>query len=918
MRLPVRLALVVLTFWAGEPALAGGAAPAARLPTGTTFTAGPKVARHGNGLKIAFTVSDPADVEVAILDASGKVVRHLAAGVLGGEHPPPAPLVPGLAQTLLWDGNDDLKTPATGGPFRVRVRAGLGARFDRFLGGDDPYWFGQIDSMATDGQGRLYLIGFRGFLGLDCMSLRVFDPQGRYLRTLMPFPADLPPDAMKDIARWSEPRHAFIPRNQRTINPAMYPGVSGRGGSALRLVAASARDGVLLTNGHTLFRLDARGAVAGATFAERDLWPEDGQIKNSGRGPVYLAASPDGKAMYLAGPFSSKTRYGHKFDPRFPPGRIYRMPLDGPGTMEEFVTIEVAHDEGQGGAWYKELGLIRPGYYDYRPRGPVHGIAVDADGRLYAADREHHRVVVFNEAGKEVGQVSVACPDQIALHPKTGALYVLAKARVKPREYQVKVLKFKTVCRGAGPAASCDLRSRDEAVHMALQVSGDRTVVWVAGAPDGLTALADTGEAFEPVRTEFAPRPDTLRAWTRLAVDYDRDEVYCNDGAVDTRRYSGSGGTGVRLTKDGRPLHVADLAVGYDGLLYARVYAHPQHRPGGGFSGPLWRMDRDLDPAPYEQTGTHVLSGHIYGRYGHGYADRGIGVAPDGAVYTCWLYKWADYWVTGFGPDGRPMKGKYLAGKGRPDLYEKGTPKALNSAIIGPMPAGNGGLRVGLDGHIYIGLWAWPKDVPVPEAFAADPAYVCGTGSVFKFTPQGGFLASDRWSSVETVERTPGAAGIEVRSGAREARIRDKPPRYNTYSGFLQGAVAAYPGLAPFSHASYAGNTCCVCRAPRFDLDRYGRLYIPNAFTNSVRVVDNAGNLVLEFGRYGNFDSGYVNANLPQGRAGEPTVAVPRIPLAWPAAAGVSENHVYVCDSYNLRAVRVALTWDAETVCGVE
>lgn len=133
--------------------------------------------------------------------------------------------------------------------------------------------------------------------------------------------------------------------------------------------------------------------------------------------------------------------------------------------------------------------------------------------------------------------------------------------------------------------------------------------------------------------------------------------------------------------------------------------------------------------------------------------------------------------------------------------------------------------------------------------------------------------------------------------------------------GFVQGAVAAYPGLGPFSHASYASNTCCVCRSPRFDLDRHGRLYIPNALANSVRIVDNAGNLICRFGKYGNFDSQYVNANAPAGERGKPAVAVPEVPLAWPVAVGVSEDHVYVCDSYNLRAVRVELTHAAERTC---
>ena len=49
----------------------------------------PKVTRDGESVRISFSVNAATDVEVAILHGDGKVVRHLAAGVLGGKNPPP-------------------------------------------------------------------------------------------------------------------------------------------------------------------------------------------------------------------------------------------------------------------------------------------------------------------------------------------------------------------------------------------------------------------------------------------------------------------------------------------------------------------------------------------------------------------------------------------------------------------------------------------------------------------------------------------------------------------------------------------------------------------------------------------------------------------------------------------------------------
>jgi hypothetical protein len=49
------------------------------------FATKPSTVTAGGKVKITFAVSAKTDVEVAILDSKGKVVRHLAAGVIGAE-----------------------------------------------------------------------------------------------------------------------------------------------------------------------------------------------------------------------------------------------------------------------------------------------------------------------------------------------------------------------------------------------------------------------------------------------------------------------------------------------------------------------------------------------------------------------------------------------------------------------------------------------------------------------------------------------------------------------------------------------------------------------------------------------------------------------------------------------------------------
>ncbi len=173
----------------------------------------------GKGVKIAFEVSTPTDVEVAVLGADGKVVRHLAAGVLGGKNPPPEPLKAGFAQEILWDGKDDFGKPAAGGPFKgVVACCGMGIKLGRFIGGD-PYFLGGSDGLVVGDDGNLYTLGAgTKTLGDEAAAtLRVFNPEGKYLKTLLPFPADLPPGTMKDVARWDDAAKTWRPRNENDM-----------------------------------------------------------------------------------------------------------------------------------------------------------------------------------------------------------------------------------------------------------------------------------------------------------------------------------------------------------------------------------------------------------------------------------------------------------------------------------------------------------------------------------------------------------------------------------------------------------------------------------------------------------------------------------------------------------------------------
>ncbi|MBL8028093.1 MAG: hypothetical protein JNL74_16850, partial [Fibrobacteres bacterium] len=109
---------------------------AALLPAAVTFVSSPKLTTDGtNKLFAEFAVSESTDVEVSIIDLrDSAIIRHLAAGRLGGNAP--APLAKGtLTQKIEWDGKDDFGF-AVSAPeqMKVRVRAGMGVAFKQYAG----------------------------------------------------------------------------------------------------------------------------------------------------------------------------------------------------------------------------------------------------------------------------------------------------------------------------------------------------------------------------------------------------------------------------------------------------------------------------------------------------------------------------------------------------------------------------------------------------------------------------------------------------------------------------------------------------------------------------------------------------------------------------------------------------------------
>lgn len=804
------------------------------------FATKPMATAAGDQVVIRFAVSAPTDTEVSVLDAKGGVVRHLAAGVLGGRKAPPAPLEPGLSQTLVWDRKDDVGRPAEGGPFQARVRIGTRPTFGAALG--EPGALGsKVYGLATDEKGQLYAATGGGYGG-NIFTIKVFGRDGAYLRTIFPYPANLALGDASGFGKQSLRDGRLSPPQFNALLPWIYRGALGG------LIGSRVHKGVLwLTNG--------RGEICRIRAADGACisWGGTENPAPPAQGPICWAASPDGRALYLAGWYYSRKNVAD--------GQIFRI---DPSTGERapFVTIEVPADN----FWAKEQN----GWYNYTNWGrknglsAIHGLAVDRGGRLYACDRVSQCIAVYDASGKRLGSTPVEWPDHVALSPRGEELYVTTRKIINGYKAVNEVRALKLSGWKDGKVVAELTLGGLNAPSMAVDATEEPTVIWLSNVTQGkttkdgkgmqtggVTRIEDRGGKLVVTGKLGAGEALMPEAAVKVWADPFTDDIVVSDGWSGLSRYDGLTGQ-----KKPFPLKGIDLCFGPD----RRLYVYGQE----GWHELIARFDRNFEPVPFPATGKHTTTltttgKDVYGRYGHGWSNKGIFVAPSGRIFAHNMYDWAKYFVNVWDPTGKAEK---HAGPG--------------DGLVGPTDAEGGGLRVDAAGNVYVGLHGAPAGSPA----AKDKRRT--QGSVVKFGPKGGGY----------VKLEKGEAPPEEGIAWTGSRVGD----------FVRGAVAAYPLLAP----QVAGG--CVCKEARFDLDGWGRLYIPNGLDYYVRMVDNAGNEIARFGHYGSPDS----------RGPDSAVARPTIPLGWPigvSAAQAGRRRLYVADTLNRRVIRVDLEFAAEEIC---
>jgi len=369
------------------------------------FTQKPKVTRRGDKVIITFASKGYCDATVAIEDAEGRIIRHLAGGVLGPNAPAPFKKN-SLKQTIVWDGKDDRgRYVDDKNGCAVRVSLGLKARFERTL-----YWsperratshrYAERNSPAIAAAPE----GVYVYDGGGGDHVRLFDHDGNYLRTIYPFPSH----KLKEVRglRWV----AFPPDGKRA--PFKTDLVQ-----TTLLTCGGATQKVLAARGQRLALIDRRvnwlasdGTTGGLPLSgPRVTFPVRMSTVHSFRGGTYhygprsAAFSPDGKWLYL-----TNYRWGNPWREGILPG-VARLAVGAAGAPQVFLgSMKKTGAEGAGDGSFN---------------APT-SVDCDEQGRLYISDYLNDRVQVFTSDGKHLRTIKVTRPALVRVHRRTGQIYV--------------------------------------------------------------------------------------------------------------------------------------------------------------------------------------------------------------------------------------------------------------------------------------------------------------------------------------------------------------------------------------------------------------------------------------------------------------------------------------------------------------
>jgi NHL repeat-containing protein len=906
------------------------------------FTQKPVVTRKGDRITVSFASKAYCDVTVAVEDEDGKIIRHLASGVLGKNAPAPFKK-DSHKQTLVWDGKDDRGVYVDDkDALTVRVSLGLKPQFEKTL-----YWsphkrISNIAPMMVARPEGVYV-----FEGLGVDHLRLFDHDGKYVRTIYPFPADkvgrvvaLQKQKFPQDGKELPLKLGFEQATLLSSGSSAWGGGGHAGGFGATAMAIHGNKIALAF--HKVNRLATDGTSGGLPIQGPDIsykvrYGRSKRIRVIG--PTSVAFSPDGKYLYMTGYVWKTGAHAGNASCYHVVKRMEYAKQDAPTV---FAGVEKTNDGvGKG---------------NDRFCVPT-SVATDRKGRVYVADYINQRIQVFSPAGKYLKTFKTPYPATVKVHPKTGEIWsftwpmlgpssqVMRTFGFNPRKVTPMLVKLGTFERPARKPERQPLPGVSATVSGGWEVTGGQaqkaavdfyapqTTIWMVGRKATVTTAEANwmgGGGIWSHLGGWAGRGIRLFKWKdnkwRRTFDFagtahkkvvrldppsfSRSRLYVNPATGKLfvcEEQTGAGKsfysvmridprTG-RIKEVRLPFDAEDIAFDINGLIYMRTDREVMRFNPQTWREVPWDYGEERAVVRFASSGSipstpAVSALPIPGRRPVWWHSSGMWVSPKGhlAVINNIPGKKAaknakdKYFAAGVSKAYKPFVYPGRAGNRVVMIFDKHGKLVKNDAVPGLTNCD--GLGIDNDDNLY-------AMVAAPRILDGKRHFNEKSETLMKFTPgKVKFLSSGR-------------ASVALPDNLRPKRHPDIT-KYGISRTWAEGAEWRYGGVG---YGGQGGS--CTCWHARFQLDYFARSFAPEVRHFSVAVLDKSGNLILRIGRYGNVDDG-----VPLVKKGGPVAPRPlggdEVSLAHAAYVGVhTDRRLYIHDAGNSRILSVKLGYHA-------
>ncbi|PCJ57657.1 MAG: hypothetical protein COA79_15540 [Planctomycetota bacterium] len=861
------------------------------------FTKKPEMKEEKNLSTISFEVKDFCDVTIAVENSQGKIIRHLASGVLGVNAPAPFQKN-SLKQVIKWDNKDDLGRYVDNlKDTKVRVSLGLQAEYEKDLYYSPYKRIAKLPIMAASPEG-IYV-----FEGMGRDHVRLFDHDGKYVKTVYPFPASQLKN-VKGLKWWKAPDGHKVPDKEGLYHNTLLTSGNNdvrtdqkgrQGGRAATGLAVKGKRIALLYE--HLNRLSTDGSTGGFPLKGEEVGIKISKGGYGGQGtgkqmvgPTSAAFSPDQKILYMTG-YSWRQRHGTRTSSIM---GVFKMNYE---TNEPATIFAGKKSDKEYGNDDKHLTV------------PT-SVDTDTKGNVYVSDFANHRVQVYDPSGKVLKTIKAKYPAKVSVHQVTGEVYVfswgiigLPKEVERKDDFNPKKIPQKITVFSAYP--ECKQIRQDKFSFGAT----DYGYIAIFGQTYQLTLDSWTKEpSFWVVGRKYIPGPDDRAAGGIKSMDFRK---LWDGGARKVQLVDGKWKVVFDVTERAKK-DIIRLAPPHYNI--QQLYFNPKSEklyvgePDSAPTGKAWCELIEIDPNTMK---TRIVKLPIN--------PQDMAFDLNGLIYLRTMNV-----VSRF--DMSTMKEvPFDYGIEKASVGKDGGIGGVSSPVISAimLPSKNvvcyhqGGMSINVNGDIAVTCGnnlkksvntefkfndiketATYKEPEYPGR-AAHSISMClhiwdkfgkiKSQNVIKGSPQTDGVAIDKDCNVFMLATPPrlikgkpfdyGMSSTLIKfSKTAEGRFLSKnkkrtaipldPSSYPKRPTELRGLwVNNYEWM--YGGVGFGGfngkSTGCACWFVRFKLDYFARSFVPEPMQYSVAVLDSAGNLILKIGQYGNEDSKGKNSKEPLG-----------------------------------------------------